>query len=47
METFFDHPGLQIWQLQIFFMGLPEGKGIPNKAQNLTGTKGLYSQRNP
>jgi hypothetical protein len=30
-----------------FFMGLPEGKGIPKKVQNLTGTKGLYSQRNP
>jgi hypothetical protein len=30
-----------------FFMGLPEGKGIPNKAQDLTGTKRLYSQRNP
>jgi hypothetical protein len=30
-----------------FFMGLPEGKGIPNKAQDLTETKGLYSQRNP
>jgi hypothetical protein len=21
METFLGHPGLQIWQLQIFFMG--------------------------
>jgi hypothetical protein len=47
METFFGHPGLQIWQLQDFFMGLPEGKGIPNKAQNLSGTKELYSQKNP
>jgi hypothetical protein len=28
-------------------MGLPDEKGIPNKAQNRTGTKGLYSQRNP
>jgi hypothetical protein len=47
METFLGHPGLQIWQLQIFFMGLPEGKGISNKAQDLIGTKGLCSQRNP
>jgi hypothetical protein len=42
METFFGHPGLQI-----FFMGLPERKGIPKKTQQLTGTEGLYSQRNP
>jgi hypothetical protein len=35
METFLGHPGLQIWQLQIFFMGLPEGKGISNKTQEL------------
>jgi hypothetical protein len=42
METFLGHPGLQI-----FFMGLPEGKGIPNKAHDLTETRGLYSQRNP
>jgi hypothetical protein len=47
METFLGHPGFQIWQLQIFFMGLPEGKGVPNKAQDLTKTKGLSSQRNP
>jgi hypothetical protein len=47
METFLGHLGLQIWQLQIFFMELPEGNGIPNKAQDITGTKGLYSQRNP
>jgi hypothetical protein len=30
-----------------FFMGIPEGKCIPNKVQDLTGTKGLYSQKNP
>jgi hypothetical protein len=29
------------------FMGLTEGKGKQNKAQDRTGTKGLYSQRNP
>jgi hypothetical protein len=46
METYLDHPVLQIWQLQIVFMGIPEGKGT-QKAQDRTGTKGLYSQRNP
>jgi hypothetical protein len=45
METSLGHPGLQIWQLQIFFMGLSEGKGIPNKAQDLTEPKGLFAEK--
>jgi hypothetical protein len=47
MEIFLGHPDLQIWQLQIFSIGLPEGKGTPNKAQDLTETKALYLQGNP
>jgi hypothetical protein len=30
-----------------FFMGLREGKGMPNKAQDFAEIKGLYSRRNP
>jgi hypothetical protein len=47
METFLGHPGLQIWQLQIFLWGHLKERVYQTKTRTFQGTKGLYSQRNP